>query len=360
MYLISQPTVSATVLKAFETIDLYGIKQETRNGYAKAIHDVTLEIENPRSRHLFLAGRKSNIFQMIAETFWVLAGDNRIDPYLSFFLPRAANYSDDGVTWHGAYGPRLYQYNQLQDIVEIFKADGLDTRRAVLNIAMPEFDSRPSIADRYGKDHKPKDIPCNREIHFYVINNKFTMKVIQRSGDVLFGAGSINPFEFTFLQELIYNEVKKSYPDLELGSYKWHVTNLHVYSEFEQQIFDALENDGNHWCCYDENDMPMITSDGVNSNREFFSDIVGVLTRMIQTTDVMEYITLMSSIKEYMDHYNVPLENNILSYYIGLVVTYIGSKKGFDTIHYFDMKGCDEEFVRSIKLSPFCKFEVAG
>lgn len=358
MHLISGKTVSETVLRAYELIDNEGHKQETRNGYAKAVYDVTLEVTNPRSRHLCLEGRKSNIFQMIAETFWVMAGRSEIDPYLSFFLPRAKNYSDDGVNWHGAYGPRLYKYGQLQDIVRVFDEDGLDTRRAVLNIAMPEFDSREAYEGLYGEGHKAKDIPCNREIHFYVINNHFNIKVIQRSGDVLFGAGSINPFEFTFIQELIYNEVKLSYPSLKLGSYKWHVTNLHVYSEFEEQIIEALDSDINRDdCAIWESYYPLIAAGGVEDNKLFFEGLVAHFTAMIETDRIEEIVEIMNDIDVLLAGYQIPQEDNILIHYINVVRGYILAKKGFD-VTVVDLDNMNYEFVRSVKNSSFRKFKI--
>ena len=145
-------TVSQAVAESFEAILNDGHHQESRNGGATALYNVNLVVTNPRCRHLNLNGRTSNIFQLIAETFWVMAGANAVRPYLEFFLPRAANYSDDGETWHGAYGSRLYKYNQIDDAVKLLAADKF-SRRAVIQIAMPELDSKPAIEGLYGKDH---------------------------------------------------------------------------------------------------------------------------------------------------------------------------------------------------------------
>src|SRR6185437_6210665 len=63
-------------------------------------------IERPLERYLFLPKRHNDVFAQFAETMWVLAGRDDV-AWLARYLPRASDYSDDGYTWHGAYGPRL-------------------------------------------------------------------------------------------------------------------------------------------------------------------------------------------------------------------------------------------------------------
>ncbi|AXF41386.1 deoxyuridylate hydroxymethyltransferase [Acinetobacter phage SH-Ab 15599] len=234
-------TINETVYNAIKAIMENGSEIETRNGSAKFLNDLTLQIDDPRQRHLSLKGRTSNIFQMMAETFWVMAGHSQVYNYLNFFLPRAVNYSDDGKTWHGAYGPRLYCYNQMEDLRATFVREGKSTRRAILMIADPSIDNLDYIRSTY-QSETPKDIPCNREIHFYITDNEFHCKVIQRSGDMIFGTGSINPFEFTFLQECIYTRLIElpGFEDVKLGHYRWHVTNAHIYSDHFQQAENII------------------------------------------------------------------------------------------------------------------------
>lgn len=237
-------TLNSVIRQAFKYIKDDGILIDTRNGSALTVFNPTFILTNPRARHLYIPGRKSNIFQLMAETLWVLDGNAVVKDHLEFFLPRALNYSDDGQTWHGAYGPRLEAHRQLEGLVKIFQSEGVTTRRAVVMIADPEKDSAYNLLEK-GID-RPRDICCNRELHFYVDPRVgFCLKVIQRSGDMLFGAGSINPFEFTVIQELVYNSLR-SYGllnDVSLGHYIWTVTNAHVYSAFEGQLNDVCDFD---------------------------------------------------------------------------------------------------------------------
>lgn len=330
LHYLNGATVSEVVYKALQRTQDLGQVQESRNGSAKAIFNAVMEVENPRARHLALQGRKSNIFQLIAETFWVMAGANAVEPYLKFFLPRAPQYSDNGQTWHGAYGPRMYEYDQLASAIERFKTDGINTRRSFVQIGMPEYDSDPAIAETYGEGHKPKDIPCNREIHFYVDEGGFHTKVIQRSGDLLFGAGSINPFEFTFLHELMYNEVKKIYPDLKLGSYIWDVTNAHFYSPFYDQVDTVLAVSQD---LHLANTLPLIGPVGGESAwKPFFGTILSYASHLISVpvsgsfSFGQEVAKSWSDIEQLFDDHGIP-RNSLIPVYANLVFTYIANKR---------------------------------
>ena len=200
--------INQVVCSAIRCINQTGETRDSRNGPVKSIYRAEMLLSDPRARYLNIPGRKSNIFQMMAETLWVMAGMDAVHPFLSHYLPRAVNYSDDGATWRGAYGPRLYAFDQLEDVVKAFEQDGLDTRRAVLSIYQPHLDSRTAISARYDQE-ATKDLPCNNFINFWVdAYKRFHMEVFQRSGDIIWGAGSINLYEFSFLQECVFELVK--------------------------------------------------------------------------------------------------------------------------------------------------------
>jgi thymidylate synthase len=355
-------TVSQTVLQGFDRIINDGDYRESRNGGCTSIFDTTFEMTNPRSRHLWLEGRKSNIFALIAETFWVMAGDDKVNPYLSFFLPRAPDYSDDGVAWHGAYGPRFYRFSQHLDALAAFTEDGLYTRRSFIQISMPDLDNKKAIEARYGIGHKARDVPCNREIHFYVDGqDKFCAKTLQRSGDMIFGTGSINPFEFSFLHELMYNEVHKVYPDLEIGSYRWHVTNAHLY-DFSKSQAEAAYNSNTNYVKLDENHDPIIACD-INLWQDFFGELVKLYTEaIVSNVDDGESDAVCGTLISHIGYafliYGVPREGNLLWTYAKLVAHYIAEKKKVPMLFEVDISEHSDEFKNSILNSSFKKFEV--
>lgn len=362
MHLIKGNTLSNAVLRCYDTILEEGYYSGSRNGGATALYDVTVEMTNARSRHLYLNERKSNIFQMIAETFWVMSGSDELFPYLDFFLPRAKEYSDDGKTWSGAYGPRLYAYDQLKSMVELFRLDGINTRRAVTMIHDPSLDSSEALADRFGEHVLGKDRPCNLLVNFYVEQGRFfCTKVIQRSGDIIFGTGSINPFEFSFLHELMYNEVKKVHPELILGPYRWHVTNMHLYDFSKAQAVNAVADDENWGLSILENNDSM-TGPSIQNWKPFFSDLVSKYTEAIISANPKHYHRyLVDGIEGIFSKWGVPTtESNLLWQYAKLVAHYIAEKRGAHEVldDEIDLTMVYEEFRQAIVNSPFRKFDV--
>ena len=236
--IIQGDTLNELVCAACQALVNEGVKRDSRNGPVVELHNVELILRDPRQRHLCLAGRKNNIFATIAETIWVLAGLCSIDPVVSYFLPRARDYADDTLTWHDAYGPRLYgPPNQLDYVLQCFLTEGLDTRRAVITLWDPAYDTYDG-ADRLGR-HRRLAVPCNIALMFWVQWKDgiphFHARGIQRSADIIWGLSHVNIFEWTVVQEVLYSILRLTFNNLRLGSYHHSVINLHAYDSTAQQ-----------------------------------------------------------------------------------------------------------------------------
>ena len=174
------------LIDAGEVVDVRG--ERTRELRARLI-----EISEIRARHIVVPHRHNNVFASIAESMWVIAGRNDLN-FLGAYLKRASDFSDDGVTWRAGYGPRLRNWNgvdQLWEIVKILRADPL-SRRAVISIYDPD---RDFIASR--------DIPCNNWLHFLMRDGLLDLHVAARSTDIWWGFSGINAFEWTLLLEIM-------------------------------------------------------------------------------------------------------------------------------------------------------------
>lgn len=177
-------------------------------------------ILDPLQREIVVEGRKANIAAQIAETMWVLAGRNDVE-WLEAYLPRAADFSDDGKTWRAGYGPRLrawvgeddrFSTDQLAAVIRLLSEDP-GTRRAVMSIFDPSTD--------YGDS---KDIPCNNWLHFLARDNVLDLHVAIRSNDLVWGWSGINQFEWSVLLEIVAH-----YAGLEVGSIHYAISSLHIY-----------------------------------------------------------------------------------------------------------------------------------
>ena len=189
----------------------------------------TVTLTEPRSRYMLLPQRKASLPAQIAETMWVLSGRDDVD-WLSTYLPRAPQFSDDGEVWRGAYGPRLRSsgealLDQVDYVVELLKGDPL-TRRAVIQIYNADIDSQPG-----------KDIPCNDFITFQSRLGKLHMHVFVRSNDLVWGWSGINTFEWSVLQEVI-----ASILGIGVGNLTFATSSLHIYDRHWKKMRDLSDS----------------------------------------------------------------------------------------------------------------------
>jgi thymidylate synthase len=74
-------------------------------GPATESRAVLIELTNPRAR-LSRSETKGRLFSCLGELLWYLAKTNSVQ-FISYYLSRYKDESDDGRTVYGGYGPRL-------------------------------------------------------------------------------------------------------------------------------------------------------------------------------------------------------------------------------------------------------------
>lgn len=187
---------------------------EVRGERTRELRARLIEVSDIRSRHVVLPHRNNNVFASIAESMWVLAGRNDLS-FLSAYLERAVDFSDDGLTWRAGYGLRLRSWNgvdQLAEIVKLLRRDPL-SRRAVASIYDPERDFVES-----------RDIPCNNWLHFLMRDGHLDLHVAARSTDIWWGFSGINAFEWTLLLEVMSRWLRRM-----PGRLVFFSSSLHLY-----------------------------------------------------------------------------------------------------------------------------------
>lgn len=229
MILLRTTNVNAALPEAARQVLLYGKDQKTRNGLAKVIRGTFATVyERPWERVLESPERDANPFFHLMEALWMLAGRNDVAFPTNFNLG-FADYSDDGISFHGAYGFRWrnwFGHDQIRHIVEEL-TENPESRRSVLQMYDARFDH--SAARRGGKD-----IPCNLMATFQVNPGEdqdgedasLDMVVFNRSNDLIWGAYGSNVVHFSMLQELIAREL-----GLSVGEYTQVSANTHVYEK---------------------------------------------------------------------------------------------------------------------------------
>jgi thymidylate synthase len=140
--------------------------------------------------------RKLNYQFMAAEALWILSGDNRVET-IAPYNKRIADFSDDGTTFFGAYGPKIME--QIDYVVGKLVEDK-DTRQAGLTI----WRENPG---------QTKDVPCTVAIFFGIRNGTLNAHVFMRSSDVWLGI-PYDVFNFSMLSHLVCGIMTQLHPNL--------------------------------------------------------------------------------------------------------------------------------------------------
>lgn len=220
-----------------------GVLRDSRNGPTLEIPTpVSSVYHRPWERVLFCSVRNANPFFHFFEALWILAGRKDVAT-LKVFNSRMSDYSDNGITFHAAYGHRLryhFGIDQIDLLIRELEEDP-DSRRAVLQI----WDG---VSDLHVRG---KDIPCNDMVFFKLREGALHMTVCNRSNDLIWGAYGANVVQFSILQEYIAWKL-----GVEIGPYTQVSDSLHAYvdnpqwenliqsSEKNNPYFDLLHGKG--------------------------------------------------------------------------------------------------------------------
>jgi len=148
---------------------------------------------------------------LFAEAWWILMGDNRvstIEPYSG----QIASFSDNGITFDGAYGPEVI--SQLDHIVDTLHKSP-DSRQGVMTI----WKKNP---------RKSKDIPCTISDQFLIRDNKLHVIHNMRSSDIWLG-WPYDVFNFSMISLYIVKALNKWMPTLDLGDLYLNAGSQHLY-----------------------------------------------------------------------------------------------------------------------------------
>ncbi len=192
---------------------------ETRGFRTKEISPLMVSIENPRARLAYHPNRHYNLAFNIAEVVTYITGINSVEA-LEFFNPRIKDYSDNGLWFYGAYGPRIQPY--IDDVVSKLRSDD-GSRQAVISI----YNSKDMQV-------KTKDVPCTLAIQFMVRDKKLNGYVFMRSNDLFWGF-QYDMFSFTVLHELISNLL-----NIPMGHYDHVANSMHVY-DYHFEMLQEIE-----------------------------------------------------------------------------------------------------------------------
>ncbi len=202
---------------------------------------VTTVYHEPYKRVLFCEARDANPFFHFMESLWMLAGRRDV-AFLRKYIKGFGQFSDDGVTLHGAYGyrwRRWFGFDQIEMAIKELR-NNPKSRRVVISMWSPLGDAVALEDGRGGFDSK--DIPCNDMIKFAVNNDRLDMIVFNRSNDMILGAYGANAVHMSFLHEYV------SFCSLlPMGKYFQISCDFHTYEKtffpLRDKMIQTLEDD---------------------------------------------------------------------------------------------------------------------
>jgi len=225
MQSINARGVSEALYLAKQGIESSGVEVQTRNGPALEFPTpVTTTYTHSRERVLFYHERDANPYFHLMESLWMLAGRNDVD-WISQFNGRMNTYSDDGVTFHGAYGYRWRNWfgkDQLQKA--LFRLSTYPNDRRVV-VGM--WDPRQDLVET----NDGKDYPCNTQIMFWERDEDLHMTVCNRSNDMIWGAFGANAVHMSVLLEYMAGMLGYG-----IGNYYQFSNNLHAYVDVLKKL----------------------------------------------------------------------------------------------------------------------------
>lgn len=284
---------------------------KVRNRNGQLLHEVLnswLCLEDPNKCYPFC--RDINMYYLIGELIFYMKGENKlsnINKYSKFWN----GVSDDGINLNSCYGYYIWKQKTPNDLTqyEYCKKQLLnnkESKKAVITI----YDS-----EKHSK--KTNDNPCTMYMQFFIRNNNLYFTTSMRSNDLWYGLAYDLPF-FTFLQKMMYFDLKKFYPELELGSYTHIANSLHIYERNFDDIKKTIENP---------------------------KEIIDIPD--IKETTFTNFDKLIKFESAPVKYFNMDMEDDFLNY----------CKKILTNFHYFDLiEDCAEQNSTCMKKKVGCVF----
>ena len=171
-----------------------------------------------------LPERKLSYSFMFGEAAWMLEGRNDVES-VSKYVDGVKRFSDNGINFYGAYGPKLI--TQWYYVVDTLISDN-DSRQAVINI----WRENPRSS---------KDIPCTLSLQFIMreASNELWLHTVatMRSNDAWLGT-PYDTFNFSAISFFIACHLNKLGLKCKVGSLNIQAGSRHIY----ETDFKKLDN----------------------------------------------------------------------------------------------------------------------
>lgn len=125
--------------------------------------------------------------------------------------------------------------SQYDNCLEVLKKDKT-TRNAIIMY------NRPEIYKDYKRDGM-HDMICTMYSHFFIRDNKLYMVHNMRSNDIRYGFICSDLAWNCFVYQNMYEDLKSTYSDLEVGTIIWTSDSMHLYSRHFEDLKNFFESE---------------------------------------------------------------------------------------------------------------------
>jgi hypothetical protein len=200
----------------------HGTEVAPRGQRTREILNATVCLTDPTDALPVGVGRKPNVAIGAGEAIQLIGGFS--DPEMMVSIAGSFERFLDGGILEGNYGVRIKHL--LPPAVERLNEDP-DSRQAVVQVGrMDDYFGTPS-----------RDLPCTKDLHFFVRDGKLVLVTSMRSNDVWLGV-AYDFFQFTQLQLSVAKAL-----GLEAGPYYHHADSLHIYERDWDKVHELHLDD---------------------------------------------------------------------------------------------------------------------
>jgi thymidylate synthase len=182
-----------------------GVLVSPRELKTKELTNVTIHVEDGLNNIFYNKIRDLNYRFLIAEWLWIMCGSDDLDT-IAKYNDNMRQFSDNGKTLSGAYGPKLgYQWDYIKSCLE------KDASRQAVSVIW-----KPSPPNS-------KDIPCTLTLQWLIREGKLNCTINMRSSDVWLGL----PYDFFTFSQM--TNVISAWFGIPMGSITMNLASSHMY-----------------------------------------------------------------------------------------------------------------------------------
>jgi thymidylate synthase len=175
---------------------------------------------------LLIGNNKLNVQYLLGQFLWFISGSGDLD-YLTYYNPRARDFSHDGSSLCGSFGLRVFgrdtSENQIVSVIDLLRRDP-GSRRAYV-----------SVIGRDDLLHPTKETPCNAGIQFFIRNSALHAVCTMRAQQAL-RLLPYDAFLFMGLQSILASELA-----LKVGEYVHFSNTFHIYGSERETVRQIAE-----------------------------------------------------------------------------------------------------------------------